>query len=103
MHEDGLYRSISPLGRDGDAPFASAMHVWARVVSRPEPGLALLDAGRRDVPFDLGLPEPQLVADGLGTAARPLTGTVTAVNDQHAFLRIDPATRLRVGQVVRLG
>jgi D-serine deaminase-like pyridoxal phosphate-dependent protein len=83
------------------------MHAWARVVSRPEVGLALLDAGKRDVPFDEGLPEPQLVADQLGAPARPLTGAqVTAVNDQHSFLRIDPegsAFGLKVGQVVRLG
>ena len=103
VHDDGFYRGISPFARAAAAPLASAMHVWARVLSRPEPGLALLDAGKRDVPYDLGLPEPQLVADALGAPARPLTGEVTAVNDQHAFLRIDPATPLRVGQVVRLG
>jgi D-serine deaminase-like pyridoxal phosphate-dependent protein len=103
VHDDGFYRNISPFSRSGDAPLRSAMHAWARVVSRPEPGLALLDAGKRDVPFDEGLPEPQLVADGLGAPARPLGGDVTAVNDQHAFLRVDPGTPLQVGQVVRLG
>jgi D-serine deaminase-like pyridoxal phosphate-dependent protein len=103
IHDDGHYRRISPFGRDGETAFASAMHAWSRVVSRPEPGLALLDAGKRDVPFDLGLPEPQRVADALGAPDRPLAGEITAVNDQHAFLRIDAATPLRVGQVVRLG
>jgi D-serine deaminase-like pyridoxal phosphate-dependent protein len=106
VHDDGFYRGISPFSRSGGSPFTSAMHAWARVVSRPEPGLALLDAGKRDVPFDEGLPEPQLVADSLGAPARPLTGAhVSAVNDQHAFLRLDPATadEVRVGQVVRLG
>ena len=77
------------------------MHVTARVVSTPEPGLALLDAGKRDVPFDEGLPEPQRIADDLGAPSRPLTGTVTAVNDQHAFLRTGEP--VRIGQVVRLG
>ena len=106
VHDDGFYRGISPFSRSGGSPFTSAMHAWARVVSRPEPGLALLDAGKRDVPFDEGLPEPQLVADALGAPARPLTGAhVSAVNDQHAFLRLDPASaeQVRVGQVVRLG
>ena len=73
IHDDGFYRTISPLSRAG-TPLRSAMHAWARVVSRPEPGLALLDAGKRDIPFDEGLPEPQLVADDLGApdhAARP--------------------------------
>ncbi|HWN35757.1 MAG TPA: amino acid deaminase [Pseudonocardia sp.] len=113
IHDDGFYRGISPLAPSNagasskagpDAgPLRSAMHAWVRVVSRPEPGLALLDAGKRDVPYDEGLPEPQLAADQLGAPAHPLAGEISAVNDQHAFLRLDPATELRVGQVVRLG
>jgi D-serine deaminase-like pyridoxal phosphate-dependent protein len=103
IHDDGFYRGISPFSRHGDAPLASAMHAWARVVSRPEPDLALLDAGKRDVPFDEGLPEPQLVADALGAPTRPLAGAITAVNDQHAFLHLPPGTAIEVGHVVRLG
>lgn len=112
IHDDGFYRGISPFAqrlsetdhpRSDGGPLRSAMHAWARVLSRPEPGLALLDVGRRDVPFDEGLPRPQLAADDLGAPTRPLAGEVTAVNDQHAFLRLDPDTPLRVGQVVRLG
>lgn len=100
-HDDGFYRGISPLVRGaGPAPFRSALHGWARVVSRPEPQLALLDAGKRDLPFDEGLPEPQLVRGGAvltGTAAR-----ITALNDQHAFLR-DAGDLAPVGAVLRLG
>ena len=103
IHDDGFYRTISPFSRAG-TPFRSAMHAWVRVVSAPEPGLALLDAGKRDVSFDEGLPEPQLIADDLGAPATSLTGAhISAVNDQHAFLRHDPATSVRVGQVIRLG
>ncbi|MBW0103231.1 alanine racemase [Pseudonocardia sp. KRD291] len=101
VHDDGFYRGISPFARGAGTPLRPAMHAWARVVSTPEPGLALLDAGKRDVPFDEGLPEPQLLADALGSPAVALTGEITAVNDQHAFLRTDAA--VRVGQVVRLG
>ena len=101
VHDDGFYRGISPLAREDGEPLRSAMHVWARVVSTPEPGLALLDAGKRDVPFDEGLPEPQLLADDLGAPARTLDGEITAVNDQHAFLRTGEP--VRIGQVVRLG
>jgi D-serine deaminase-like pyridoxal phosphate-dependent protein len=107
IHDDGFYRGISPLaasnGASGGPPLRSAMHAWARVVSRPEPGLALLDAGKRDVPYDEGLPQPQLAADQLGGPTRPLAGEISAVNDQHAFLRLGPDTALRVGEVVRLG
>lgn len=104
IHDDGYYRGVSPFARDDDgAPLHSAMHLWARVVSQPEPGLALLDAGRRDVPVDQGFPVPQLVADGLGAPATPLAGEITAVADQHAFLRTAAGAEPAVGQVVRLG
>lgn len=105
IHDDGFYTGITPFGRGGE-PYRlrSAMHTWARVVSRPEPGLALLDAGKRDVPFDEGLPTAQLVASQLGAPARPVTGAeIVAVNDQHAFLTLPPDSDIRVGDVVRLG
>ncbi|WP_380281488.1 amino acid deaminase [Kitasatospora purpeofusca] len=102
-HDDGFYRGISPLARGaghGGGALRAALHGWARVVSRPEPQLALLDAGKRDLPFDEGLPEPQSVRGGAqltGTAAR-----ITALNDQHAFLR-DAGDLAPVGAVLRLG
>jgi len=104
-HDDGLYDAVSPLGRrprtTGER-LRPALHAWARVLSQPEPGLALLDAGRRDVPYDSGLPEPQLVRQ----RRADLTGaTVDAVNDQHAYLRYPPdgEAPVQVGDVVRLG
>ncbi|MFJ7207032.1 amino acid deaminase [Streptomyces sp. NPDC098789] len=98
-HDDGFYRTISPLSRDVDeTPLRSAMHGWSRVVSRPEPQLALLDGGKRDFPFDEGLPEPQAVRGG-----GPLdSGRITALNDQHTFLR-DAGDLAPVGAVLRLG
>nr|WP_236571141.1 alanine racemase [Microbacterium hydrocarbonoxydans] len=93
IHDDGFYSRMSPFGDiTGTEPLRSAMHAWARVVSQPEPGLALLDAGRRDVPFDLDLPVPQSVA-----------GEITALNDQHAFLQLADGAEVHPGDVVRLG
>jgi D-serine deaminase-like pyridoxal phosphate-dependent protein len=63
------------------------------VLSVPEPGLALLDAGKRDLPSDLGLP----IVLGIPDA------TIDQLADQHAFLRFPPQTRLAVGDVVGLG
>ena len=37
------------------------MELWGSVLSRPEPALALLGFGKRDVPFDIDLPMPQIV------------------------------------------
>lgn len=102
IHDDGFYAGISPLipGR-AERPLRSAMHGWARTVSRPEPELALLDAGKRDLPFDEGLPVPQRIAGG----AVPNDAEITAMNDQHAFLNLPggSADDVPVGTVVRLG
>ncbi|MHA7271327.1 type III PLP-dependent enzyme domain-containing protein [Arthrobacter sp. HLT1-20] len=110
VHDDGFYRGISPLGSgaralEGGVPFTSAMHAWARVVSAPQPGLAILDAGKRDLPVDEGLPEPQMLGTSLGGEMAELAGaSISAVNDQHSFLRFDPeTTTVNIGDVVRLG
>ncbi|MEV6280844.1 amino acid deaminase [Nocardia sp. NPDC051832] len=102
IHDDGLYSEVSPLTPNRSPhPLRAAMHAWARVLSRPEPDLALLDAGRRDVPYDSGLPTPQLV----GTQPVSEVGalTVAKLADQHAFLRVPAAADLPIGSVVRLG
>jgi len=93
IHDDGFYSRMSPFGAlTSTEPLRSAMHAWSRVVSQPEDGLALLDAGRRDVPFDLDLPVPQSVES-----------EITALNDQHAFLSLAPGASVSQGDVVRLG
>ncbi|AGW40351.1 inosine 5-monophosphate dehydrogenase [Leifsonia xyli subsp. cynodontis DSM 46306] len=103
-HDDGFYRDITPLSRVGGGEFRSAMHGWATVVSRPEPGLALVDAGKRDLPFDEDLPVPQAVRRSGETAAAPLDGAVvTAMNDQHTFVRLPEGAQVRVGDVLRFG
>ncbi|HET8590731.1 MAG TPA: amino acid deaminase [Nakamurella sp.] len=104
-HDDGGYAASTPFGRRVGQALRPALHAWGQVVSRPEPGLALLNTGRRDVPYDGRLPLPQLVrgrdADG---SARALAGaSITALNDQHGYLQLDPGSDLRVGEVVRSG
>jgi D-serine deaminase-like pyridoxal phosphate-dependent protein len=106
LHDSGFYATASPFGRDSaDLRLRPALALWSRVLSRPEPDLAILDAGRRDAPFDEGLPVPELVR-GRSDGAAVLRGAqVVKLNDQHAFLRLDPARSadLAVGDVVRLG
>jgi D-serine deaminase-like pyridoxal phosphate-dependent protein len=92
-HDDGLYQRTSPLTRDAHPGLRPALSVWAQVVSRPEPGLALASLGRRDVSFDAGLPKPR----GLPGAA------VTALNDQHAFVSLPAESAIRVGDWVEFG
>ena len=73
-------------------------------MSTPEPGLSLLGLGRRDVPFDDGYPRPLAVRAPDG-ALEPIQGRaeVTALNDHHAFCRVDADVDLRVGHVIRCG
>jgi len=104
-HDHGLYASASPATAAGWVlpAFESALEVWARVVSRPEPGLALLNAGRRDVSHDAGLPMPLRGHSADGVHVDLSTATVTALSDQHAFLQVPPDNPLAVGDLVGLG
>ncbi|MCX4436263.1 amino acid deaminase [Streptomyces mirabilis] len=102
-HDDGHYRRLTPFTR---VPEEGALHpafrLWAQVVSRPSPEQAFVNAGKRDAAYDLDLPEVQVVRrDG---AERPATGlTVTALSDQHAWVRTDPEADVEVGDWVGLG
>ncbi|MGZ3143433.1 amino acid deaminase [Lentzea chajnantorensis] len=103
-HDDGFYRGISPFARiDGVEPFRPALKAWAQVTSRPQRDLALLTIGKRDASFDEGLPEPQLLRRRDGAVAPLTQAEVTALNDQHAFLKLGPEATVRVGDWVGLG
>jgi D-serine deaminase-like pyridoxal phosphate-dependent protein len=106
-HDDGLYERTSPLTRPGAhaETFRPAMQLWAQVCSLPEPGLALLTMGRRDVSFDQDLPVPQRIWTGYGWASAGLDGgAVVKLNDQHAFLRLGPdASGVDIGSWLQFG
>ena len=91
-HDHGLYARTSPLTRDGGDALRPALEVRATVVSRPEPDLAVVAMGRRDVGFDQGLPVP---LDLPGSA-------LTTLYDQHANLRLG-GDAAEVGQWLRFG
>lgn len=72
------------------------------MLSAPEPGLAVLGAGRRDVPFDIDLPTP-LEVRGTDGVLRPAgDAAVVKLDDQHAYVETR-GTALTPGEVVRLG
>jgi D-serine dehydratase len=95
-------RLHTPLGEPSLQP---ALEVWTQVLSCPEPGLALLNAGRRDVSFDQGWPLPVWHLQGGTRVPAPAGWQVTGLNDQHAYLRWDPAGTAgpAVGDRVALG
>ena len=115
FHDHGIYeRGLAGLdarggfivdGRTVSAGegFRPALRVWAEVLSRPEPGLAICGMGLRDVAMDQGLPRAlALYRDG--ARLTDLSGAeVLRLNDQHAFLAVADGADIRVGDVVEFG
>ncbi|TAN27160.1 MAG: amino acid deaminase [Castellaniella sp.] len=108
-HDHGFYAGMlrNVEARSGlDHSLRPALSVWTLVQSVPEPGLALLTCGKRDISFDLSLPQPIQYAprSAVAAAVAPADWKVTALNDQHAYLRFDPVGRVPVvGDRVVLG
>jgi D-serine deaminase-like pyridoxal phosphate-dependent protein len=105
-HDAVHYRQLSPFGGriPETGPLHEALEVWGVVLSLPEPGLALIGFGKRDVPHDLELPVPRFVKSGAEELRRVGEGaSIFALNDQHAFLRLGPGEHLRVGDLVGCG
>ena len=103
-HDDGLYTESTPLPTGG-VPYAleAAIDVWAYVLSRPEPGLALVGAGRRDFPFDVAWPVVRSAFAPTGEERVTEGMTVTGLNDQHGFVEIPESSDLRVGDAMCFG
>ncbi len=92
-HDHGVYAGVCPV--EGLQP---AVTVHTVVASVPEPGLAVLNAGKRDLPYDAGLPVVvRVTADG---GEKPVAGTVERLFDHHAVVH---GADLAVGDTVALG
>lgn len=110
-HDHGNYKRLlaSVAERCGcTETLLPALEVWAAVQSRPEPGLAILTCGRRDISYDLEMPIPFARAPRgvLAPQAIPASWKITALNDQHAYLRWDAADEASapvVGERIGLG
>ena len=110
-HDHGFYRRLVALAnlRLGcDQGLQAELEVWALVQSLPEPGLAILGVGRRDLSYDIELPipiahAPRAARDSRDLQAAPAGWTIGGLNDQHAYLRFDGDPGLAVGDRVVLG
>lgn len=108
-HDSVMYAEVSPLaGRRSDPSLAElqpALELWAKVLSLPEPGLAIVGFGRRDAPFDHSLP---ILLDGYREGER-LRGqfagvtSVTQLDDQHAYLQYETEGAFQVGDTLVFG
>ena len=108
-HDHGHYKRMVHLVAQrcgcADEPLP-ALEVWTSVQSTPEPGLALLTGGRRDLGFDMELPHPLKLVRAGQVHALPTDGSwrIKGLNDQHAHLRFDNTTlQPQVGDLVALG
>jgi D-serine deaminase-like pyridoxal phosphate-dependent protein len=106
-HDSLLFDAGSPLGStsvsDENDMLRAALSVTAAVLSRPEPRLAIIGAGGRDLPTDAGYPVVLSITDRSGVN-RPLPEvTVIKVNDQHLYLEVPADMALHPGDLVRLG
>lgn len=86
-HDDGYYRERTPFNRI-EGELRPALEIWAQVLSTPEPGLAIVGMGKRDAPYDEGLPIPR--RPGL---------RVLKMQDQHTVVEGE----LRVGELIAFG
>jgi D-serine deaminase-like pyridoxal phosphate-dependent protein len=88
VHDHGTYAGASPLVPGGWAggSLLPALEVWAEVLSVPEPGHVIVGMGKRDVPYDIGLPVPLHLVRGQGGQLEPFAGgDMTRLDDQHGY------------------
>jgi len=111
-HDHGYYAEKMSEAQDravtknGFPSFQPALELWAVVQSLPQEGKAILTFGKRDCPYDLGLPKPLYAlpeGESLESKRSLAEGRITDTNDQHAFLAYPESVSLQVGDRVVCG
>ncbi len=107
-HDDVGYNRKSPMGEsprvDDDSRLRASIEIWAAVLSRPEPTLALVGLGKRDAASDGQLPVAKKVRRcGSSEVEEIAPIQVSVINDQHAYLDLDAEDPLAVGDLVGFG
>lgn len=107
-HDVGFYEKLLHHAQArallGDPPqLEPALFVWAQVLSCPEPGLALVGMGRRDVSDDSAMPLVVAHVRGDQFLAEPKGWDFFKMNDQHGYLRLPAETDIAVGDLVKFG
>jgi D-serine dehydratase len=83
-----------------------ALFVCCLVQSIPEPGLALLTMGKRDVGHDLHLPQPVWRYRTHATPQPepvPADWKIVKLNDQHAYLTVPAKADIAIGDLICCG
>jgi D-serine deaminase-like pyridoxal phosphate-dependent protein len=94
-------------GSEGGLPrFIPALEIWGCVNSVPQSDRAILNFGKRDVSFDLGLPLPLFVhTEGkpAGEGRELKSVQISTLNDQHAYIDFGSEDWFEVGELVCCG
>ena len=103
-HDHGGYELTYPFaGEKAGKTFLPAIELWAKVISHPEPHLAILNLGKRDVGNDAGQPSPIKQLKTTDSEVKPFHGVVDHLNDQHAYLELSKEEDVSVGDLVGMG
>ena len=118
IHDTGIYQDaqqivmqrselVAQLACEDTGELTSSLEIWAYVHSIPEPGLAIIGLGKRDVAFDAGLPTPSLYfrpTNGSTENSRPTKADpnwqVVKVMDQHCMMTIPNDAKLLPGDLI---
>jgi len=113
-HDHGFYATALDRLRERSAGtdsvfvqqgFEPALELWTTVQSLPEPGLAIIALGKRDVSFDMGLPVPLLHLPA-GASEPPVSirgqAEIVRLNDHHGYLKFN-GLNLAVGDRIAAG
>jgi D-serine dehydratase len=105
VYDEQLVRAVARDATCGLPDLRPALEVWASVLSRPEPGLAIINAGKRDLGCDVDYP---FVRQHYRAATMPapvaLAGAeLFQMSDQHGFVRLPEGADVAVGDLLGLG
>ena len=95
-HDHGTYAAVSPV-----PALIPAISVRAVVLSTPEKGMAVVGAGKRDLPYDAGLPTVLSARTADGAEKQGAAAGVRNLFDHHAVLT--GVTGLNVTDTVDFG
>ncbi|MCK2043277.1 amino acid deaminase [Chromohalobacter sp. TMW 2.2308] len=110
VHDHKLYagamEAIKARDPDLEGELRPALEVFAHVQSLPEPGLAIIALGKRDIGHepDLPLPLRRYPREAGDAVSVDVSGwRTTHIMDQHAFLEIPEHADIAVGDVLAFG
>lgn len=94
-----------PGGKTGSASgFKPGLELWAAVQSLPDPRVAIMGMGMRDLPYDIELPIPlQRFRDGKLAEDLGSGWKMTKSNDQHCYVEYPEGADIRIGDILSFG